>query len=382
MMRHLLLPLALIGFLPGTPAQASKRQLIIDITTPEGATLKHLVDVPDPAQKLILMEDFAVRFPAHPSTSWVLGELQTIYSETGRFALAIATGERILKLDPDDIAISHNNLKAAEAATNAELVRKWAHATALAARRVATAARPAETDEASWRRGVDYAKQVAASCEYKLYALAVQASDVASRLEWSETLTRLNPASSYGPLIRQQVFISYQQAGNHTRAQAMVDEDLRANRASDDMLLYAASRAYARQDRPKVILYAKRLLDKLATQSPPEGVTIADWTKGRNAKQGLAQWMLGVMASNEQRWPDADQHLRAALPNVGQNKAISAEALYHLGLANYKLGEAKNDKNRIADALKYNMLCAAIAGDFQAQAKLNVASIRSQFHLQ
>lgn len=382
MTRFLLYLFALLGFLSGVPAQASKRQLIIDITTAEGATLKHLMDQSDASLKVALMEDFVARFPGHISTSWVLGELQKAYTEKRQYERAIATGEKILAGDPDDVAIAHAVLKAAEAMEDAPLVRKWAFLASGTARRVASLARPADRDEPAWQREIDYAKQVAVSCDYRIYTLAMQGLDLATRLEWSELLMRQTPPSPYGALLRQHVFVSYQQIGNHARALAMAEEDIRANRASDDMLLYAASRAYEKQERPKVILYAKRLLEKLATQPLPQGANPGEWARSRSMKQGLAQWMLGVMASNEQRWPDADHHLRAALPNVGQNKAISAEALYHLGLANYKLGEAKNDKLRIADALKYNLLCAAIAGDFQQQAKLNVASIRSQFHLQ
>jgi hypothetical protein len=89
-----------------------------------------------------------------------------------------------------------------------------------------------------------------------------------------------------------------------------------------------------------------------------------------------------MIASGEQRWPDADIHLRAALPNIGHNKGMAADALYHLGVANHRIGDARNDRNRILDSIRFNQQCASLAGNFQAQAKENVVSLRSQYHLQ
>jgi tetratricopeptide (TPR) repeat protein len=182
--------------------------------------------------------------------------------------------------------------------------------------------------------------------------------------------------------LRPQLFAAWQQSGNYARALQMAEEDFRSGANNDDMLLYAATKAYEKADKGKVALYAKRLLDTLPAKPAPNGMAESEWTRGKQLKLGIAHWMLGVMASREQRWPDADLHLRAALPLVGLNKDIHAETLYHLGLVNFKLGEAKSDTRRLTDAVRFNQQCATIPGTFQLQAKQNAASIRSQFHLQ
>jgi tetratricopeptide (TPR) repeat protein len=147
------------------------------------------------------------------------------------------------------------------------------------------------------------------------------------------------------------------------------------------MLLYAASKYYEKKDKGKVIEYGKRLLDTLPAKPAPQGVSEEDWNRNKTIRLGVAHWMLGVTASGDQRWADADLHLRAALPLVKDNKDLMAESLFHLGLANFKIGDPKKDKTRILEALKFNQQCAAMASPFQAQARKNVAAIKSQYHI-
>jgi len=364
-------------------ASAAKRKLSVDTESKEGSMLKHLVDEPDAAKKTALLEDFVKQYPAHESATWVYGELQTAYLKANQFDKALAAGEKVVAADPDDIVMAHGNLKAAEGMKDTAAMRKWALQTSEVARRVAASAKPADEDEAAaWQGNVDFAKQVDTYCEYVLYTQALQATAPAQRIAITEELAKMSPASKYNSLLRTQLFVAYQQSGNHAKALEMAEADIKAGSDNDDMLLYAASKAYEKQDKGKTLLYGKKLLETLPAKPVPQGMAEADWTKNKNLKLGIAQWMLGVVASNEQRWPDADVHLRAALPLVAQAKDIQAETLFHLGLANYRMGEAKKDTKKIMEALRFNQQCAAIASPFQAQAKKNVAAIRSQYHIQ
>ncbi len=383
MHRLLRLTFATVILLSFPAAEAAKRRLPTDLESTEGALLKHLMDEPDATKKTALMEDFVAKHAAHESASWVLGELQTAYLKAGQFAKALAAGEKILAADPADVAIANGNLKASEGLKDPALIRKWAVSASTAARKVLATPKPADAEEAAaWQADADYAKQVDTYCDYAIYALALQTTVPAQRAELGELLAQQSPASEYNATLRPLLFVAYQQAGNQARALAIAEAEIKANSTNDDMLIFAASKAYERQDKAKVTVYAKRLIETLPSKPAPQGMSEADWAKNKSLKVGIAQWMLGVLASNEQRWADADIHLRAALPNVKDNKDIGAETLFHLGLSNYKLGEAKKDKNRILDALKFNQQCAAINSNFQAQAKKNVAAIRSQYHIQ
>ena len=119
------------------------------------------------------------------------------------------------------------------------------------------------------------------------------------------------------------------------------------------------------------------------TKTKPEGVSDDDWNNRKMLKVGLANWMVGVLNSNDGKWAEADKALRVALPNLKANNDLQAETLFHLGLANFKLGEGKTpNKQRILDALKFNQQCAAMKSRFQPQAAKNVAAIKSQYHIQ
>ena len=163
------------------------------------------------------------------------------------------------------IIIANANLKAAEGAANPTLVRQWEISASMTARRLITAFTPADPDgAAAWQVDVDYGKQVETYCDYTIYALALQAGDLTQRVELADLLKRHSPASPYIALLRQQPFIAFRQAGHHARALALAEEDI---------LLHAASKAYERQEKSKVTIYARRLLDTLpakpAPRSPP-----------------------------------------------------------------------------------------------------------------
>lgn len=381
MIRSLLFVLSLI-FGAAPDVQAAKRTLTVNTETPEGVKLKTLTDEADLAKKLALMEQFATEHPKHDSATWVLGEMQAMYLKNGDFDKAIAAGEKVLAEDADDVAIAHMGLKAAEGKKDAALIKKWAMATSAAAKRAAAAPKPEDEDEiAAWTANVDYAKQNDAYSEYALYAAALQASAAATRIDLGESLEKQNSSSQYVGMLRPQMVNAYQQAGNQAKALETAELALQADPANDDMLLYAASKYYEAKNPAKWMPYAKKLAETLPSKPVPQGVAEAAWNQNKALKIGLANWMLGVAASNEQRWQDADTHLREALPNVQSDKALTAETLFHLALANYRLGNPKKDRKRIDEALKFNVQCAAIASPFQAQARKNIAVIKTAYRI-
>lgn len=385
-MRSLLCLWTVIAFAAFAPsAEAAKRKLSVDSETAEGALLKQIVDEADAAKKVTLLEEFAGKHPAHESATWALGELQTAYLAANQFEKAIAAGEKVLAADPDDVPVASNNLKAAEGLKDAARIRKWAVHLSGAARRAAAAPKPADEEESkAWQAGVTYAKQVYAYADYSLYSLAASTTDPAQRIELAELLATNSPASQYNAPLRPLLFIAYQQTGNHAKALAIAEAELAGpSPDNDDMLIYAASKAYEAKDHAKAAGYARKLVESLPAKPAPQGMDEAAWTRNQNLKLGVAHWMLGLVASGGQRWADADKSLRAALPLVQDNKDMAAETLFHLGLANFRLGDgAKGDKKRIIDALKFNQQCASLPGPYQAQARKNVAAIRSQYRIQ
>lgn len=379
----LLLSIVLVFCALPLHAQYGKRKLTVNAETPEGLLLQLAGQEADPTKRLLLLEEFAQKYPTHESATWTLGEIQSSAMKASDFDKAIAAGDKILASDPDDVAIAEACLRAAEGKKDPAAVKKYALATAAAASRVAALPKPAEEEEVeAWQRNVSYAKQASAYSEYALSAAALTTTDIDTRISMSEALEKLNPKSKYMASLLGPLMAAYQQKGNHARALQIAESGLAADPNNDDMLLYAATQYYeGMKDKAKVTTYAKRLIEVLPAKTAPQGVDPAAYDNNRNFKIGLAQWMLGVIASGESRWGDTDTHLRAALPLIKDNKDLAAETLFHLGLANYKLGDPKQDKSRILEAIRFNQECANIPGRFQAQARKNVAAIRSQYHI-
>jgi hypothetical protein len=87
----------------------------------------------------------------------------------------------------------------------------------------------------------------------------------------------------------------------------------------------------------------------------------------------------GTIDAAAGKWSDADAQLRASLPGL-QSQQNKAEALYYLGLANYRLAE-QGDVQRAPDALLFSTLSADIPGSFQQFARQNALTIRARFRL-
>jgi hypothetical protein len=125
---------------------------------------------------------------------------------------------------------------------------------------------------------------------------------------------------------------------------------------------------------------SRKAVEVMTAKPKPEGLTDADWQTRKTQIIGRAQWMEGVVHATANKWAAADKALRAALPGIGNSPEIKAEALFYLGLANYRLAEA-GQTERARDALRFSQECASIPGRFQAPARQNAKAIQSQYRI-
>lgn len=365
------------------PVFAQRKAPDINAETPEGALLQKIGQELDEKAKLGLMEQFVSQYGKHDSVGWVYGQMQPLYLKNSQWDKAIDVGEKILAADPADIEITHNCLKAAEAKKDPGLIVKWADITSAAARKAAAAPKPNDEEAEAWKKAVEYAKQVDTYTEYSVYAQALQTTDPKKRLDLFQSLEKRNPDSQYLASSQTQIFQLLQQTGQKDKAAALGEKILQKDPMNDDILLVVAGYYYeGNKDKAKALGYAQKLAEVAPARPKPEGVSDDDWNNRRVLKIGIANWMAGVIYSNEGKWAEADKALRAALPNLKGNNDLQAETLFHLGLANFKMGDAKTNKQRILDALRFNQQCAAIKSGFQAQANKNIAAIKSQYHIQ
>ncbi len=364
-------------------ALAQRRQSpAVNLDAPEGRLIQQIQHELDGAKRLSLLEQFAAQYPQDESVAWVYDQMIAAYAQAGQSDKVLETGQKLLAIDPADVATAHECLKAAEAKKDPALVLKWSATTSEMARKVVQSPEPAAAGEVeAWKRNVDYAKQVDVYTEYSLYAALLQSTDPKVRIELGEALETRNPQSQYLPQVAQPLFLAYMQAGQNEKGLAFADKCLSANQASEEMML-AVAQSYMEKKLPdKAIAVARQAIQAADAKQKPEGAADADWQTWKTQITGRAEWISGVSYAAQNKWALADESLRAALPTMQGDKSYLAQALFFLGLANYRMAES-GQPARARDALHFSEQCAAIPGPFQASARTNVKAIRSQYHLQ
>src|SRR5205085_11441377 len=137
-------------------------------------------------------EEFIAKYSKHDAAAWVYGQLQRLYLQQSQFDKALEDGEKALTIDPDNLDVAYNNLKAAEGKKDPDAIKKWALQTSQIARKMASSGKAGDQED---KNRTDYARQVDTYCEYSLYATALHSTDPAKTVDLVETLEQLNPKS-------------------------------------------------------------------------------------------------------------------------------------------------------------------------------------------
>ncbi len=352
---------------------AQRHNITINAETPAGLLLQQIGQEADDAKKTALLEQFAAKYPKHEGILWVYEMMIPAYAKAAQAPKALEACDQLLTADPADAENAYACLKIAESTKDPATVIKWSARASEACRKVMQSAKPKEADEVEdWTKRVEYAKQADTYTEYALYAAALQTTAPEQKIALGEELTRRNPDSKYYPQVAGQQFLAYQQLGQKDKAAQVAESILAKDPGNQDMLLAAADYYMNAKINDKALLYSTKLTEVLDTKPAPAGVSEADWTAKKQLAMGLGYWMQGVIYSNQNKFAPADAALRKALPLIATNRQLLPGALFYLGLANYKM-------EKIPDALKFFNQCAATPSPFQAQAKKNIAAIRTQY---
>lgn len=343
----------------------------VDAEKPEGKLLQPALQENDPAKKAALLEQFVQQFPKAEGTPWVLEQLQALYVKAGDSDKIIATGEKLLALDPDDVEAPLQNLKASEAKKDLPGIKKWAGVTSANARKIAATPQPKDAEQVdSWKSEVDYARQVDPYTDYALYRVAAETRDPKVAIEFAELLQQQNPKSEYVAKSQNLLFVAYRQAGANDKAVALAERVLATDQSNEDMLMVTIDTYLQNKKEPvKVHEYSVKLVDLMAAKPKPEGVSDADWTARKSLVTGLAHYWNGKLYQSEKNNAKADLELRAALPLVSSNAQIKPEVLYLLALSDYSL-------DKFQDAADYFRTCSTLKSPFQQLATTNLARVK------
>lgn len=345
-----------------------------DPETKDGLLIQHIQQETDAAQKLRYMEDFAAEYPKHEAIAWVYDQLQPAYFKGKSWDGVMRVGALRLALEPENLEAGELALRAAEAKHDAaEIVewtdRVWPLASKLAQSGAANAAE---------------AKQTAGYAEFLMYSTAIAATDPRARLELLQHLEQHMPSSKYTQGLTPQYFEIYRQLGDEPKSIQMAEKGLESDPQNSEILLFLAE-IHARTDTPHerqvVIVETARALESMERMPRPLAVSDQDWAKKKAGMVMLANYLGGVSNSLNHNYAHADVMLRVAVASMEGNDPRLAAALYHLGMANYRLAEAGHDRNRPVDALKFMRRCAAIRSPYQEQALKNIEGIRAEYSL-
>jgi len=379
-----LVTLVIVMALTALTAAAQPADLKIDSRLPDGKALQEIGSTEDAAQQAALIEEFLKQYPDHDGAEWVLTLLAPAYAKLNQPGKSLAACEMLVEKETRNSAAVHGCLKTAEAQKDPDLIQKWAVETHAAAKRAVEAPKPEfefEEDEETWNQNIDFAKQVGSYAEWSIYNTVLTTPDPAKKASLFAALKEVNPESEYLSQMVPVVFMAYLQAGQTEPAVAMAEEAVAAGQASDDMLIVVADHYTRQKDYAKATEYAEKVIAYYDGAAPAEGVSPEEFEQKKKTSLGKAHFMIGSAQSAQGQYKNADATLRKGLPFFQGDDALLPAALFHLGVANYQLGNATGNEKRILAAFEYTTKCANMKSPYQAQAKKNLSAIQSQYRI-
>lgn len=356
-----------------TPAVAQRYSANANPESPEGQFIELIGLQSDDAKKLELVEQFTQRFPRHPAVSWAYEQLLLAAMQTSQWDRALAFGERLAQLNPDDVEVAQINIKAAESKGDKTSVKLWTDYMARINQRVLESPPPKDPEQLEeWKRRTATAAQYAARDEYAIYKKALDTSDPRQQIKLLDELLKHNSDTTYLPQALVIYLNAYRVLGDTNNSMLTAERILKIDQNNEDALLTAAE-GYLRRGSAtdKVMAYSARLVEVMGTKKKPAIVRQEDWDKKKSYYVGSARWMMGNIYINQSRFAPADLELRAALSLLRQSEPSAvAPILFYLGWSNYKL-------ENYVEAVRFFKLCMAIPGQYQEQAIKNLSVIKN-----
>ena len=377
--RFAALALAAASFTFWCPQQvkAQRYSATADPDSPEGQFIELIGLQTEDDKKLALMEQFVERFPKHQAVGWAYEQLQNSAFQAGQWDKVLAFGEKLAKLNPDDVETARLNIKAAEAKNDKTTAKLWSDYVQRVALRVLDSPPPKDPEQLEeWKRRTAAASQYAVQDEYALFKKALDSGDPRQKVKLLDELLKLNPDTQY---LSQALLIylnSYRALGDNKNAVLYAEKILKSDRTNEDAMLIAAE-SYVRYGAApdKVLSYCAKIIELMNTKPKPAIVRQEDWDRKKSFYTGSAYWMIGNVHINQNHFAQADSALRAALPMLRHNEQSSASILFYLGWANYKM-------ENFAEAVRFYKQCVAVHSQFQEQAVKNLNVIRSEQGIQ
>jgi tetratricopeptide (TPR) repeat protein len=275
----------------------------------------------------------------------------------------------------DDLDDSYKSLKEAEAKKDLAQMKRLAGETSALARQAVAETAPDGVDKEAWNNRINYVREIDVYTEYVLYSAALQ-GPAETTIDLLSTLEKQNPKSKYLDQAYGVYFAALTKQGESAKILPIAEKALASLPDNEDLLLVLADSAMSKQQYDRAFSLSNRLVAALANQSKPEGVSASDWESKRSLGLGRGYYYAGMVSAMRNSFLDADRNLRAALPFIRGNNAMAGPALFQLGIANYRLGMATNNKQRVLQGAKYSDESAQINSSVAQDAFRNARAMR------
>ncbi len=272
---------------------------------------------------------------------------------------------------------SYESLKEAVANKDAAQVKKLAAEVCALARETADAQPPEDMSKEDWEKHIAYAREVETYTDYALFATALQ-GPAATTVELIAALEAQSPKSKYLDRAYSTYMVALSQTGAKGRIPAIAEKAVANFPNNEDLLLYLADNAMERKQSDRALNYAQRLVNALSSRPKPEDMTASAWEKKRTAALGRGHWIAGIVHCEKSQFAAGDTELRAALPLIKGNDAMTGPALFNLGLANYQIGKMTMRKSQVLEGMRFSEQAAAISGPYAQQAWHNAQIMKTE----
>jgi len=279
---------------------------------------------------------------------------------------------------PNDLDDSYQQLKDAQTAKDADAVKKFAIATAKLAKAEASGPKLEGFSDEDWPKRVEYAKGVATLCEYAVATAAAQPGlEPAKVVELMDALLAMNPKSTYIGVAANAYLTSLGKTGGAEKQIEGATKIISGSPNEEEALMILADNLMAKKP-DQAYTYAVRLVTTMRSKAKPEGYSDEEWNRRKSLLLSRGYYDAGIAGCIRQVWKDCDSNLRAALPMIGGQPAMTGPTYFYLGVANYQISKITTDRTKLQEALKFTQQSAAIAGPMQGQAQQYVTVMQNE----
>lgn len=361
MKRILILAMVCFGVaaVAGSAAAQIGKTVAVAAGTDEDRALAAIYAAPDGPDKVALLDKFM--------TDYAKGDFELLgnqlymqtYLAQKNYPKVFEYGEKVLALDPQDLAAASAMARAAIETNDTE--RLYSTGEKVPAIISAYKAKPAPqgTSTDQWKTTQETALTNAQGdvgyIQYSMIQAAYKTQDNAARAALFERYVAAFPDSPYSGTARDQIAISYQQAQNTPK---MIDSAQKALDAdpNDVSMLILLSDYWSDngQQVDKAAVDAQKALEVLQQAKKPDGVSDDDWQKQVTLEKGIAYSSLGEVSVVKGRNAAAIDAFKQAKPLLKASDFYYGRNLYRLGFTLAKMQRLPEARVVLTEAVSVN----------------------------